>query len=148
MAGYVPQGTVYKLRFADPEMGGLVVRARGLSVGELISVGRMKAEAEADDGAESLDKVLRVFASKLVDWNVETCPYGECPEDCAVTHDPVPANFEGLTTQEPAFTLALLDAWMTAVAGVSLPLGRSLPGGSPSGLESLPMETLPASQAS
>lgn len=137
MAGYRPQKTVYKLRFDDPEMNGLVVRAYGLSVGELIEVGRMKAEAEGDDGAESLEKVLLVFASKLVSWNLEA-------EDGTT----LGANYETLAAQEPGFTLTLLDAWMTAVAGVSLPLGQSLPGGSPSALASLPMEALPASQAS
>ena len=131
MAGYVRQAKVYKLRFDDPEMNGLVVRMHGLTAGQLLETGRWSEDPE---GVESL---FRLFASKLVDWNLEE------PEGV-----PVPTTYEAVLGQEDDLILAVIAAWQEAVAGVPAPLAKRSNGGGPSLVASLPMEPLSSSQAS
>jgi hypothetical protein len=131
-AGYRPQRKVYKLTFADPEMGGLVVRARGLTLGELLELSRLR-----DGGPEELAQMFRLFAGKLVEWNVE----GD-------DGSPLPATYESLLSLDDDFALSIVDAWTSVTTDVQPPLGQTSNGGGPSLVASLPMEPLSSSQAS
>lgn len=138
--GFKREAKVYKLVWPeDHENHGLEVRMRGLAVGELAALGGMAdlggpATAEA---LAALDDLLRLFASKLVGWNLDD-DQGE----------PVPATYDGVQTLDNEFVMQLVDAWMTATAGVSPPLSPSSIGGGTSLAGSIPMEPLSASRAS
>lgn len=134
--GYTPHRKVYKLRFADPEMDGLVVRARSLPLGRFLSLASL-VKAGNDIQPERLAELFEGFAGSLVDWNL-TGDDGE----------PVPATLDGVYSQEPDFMLAIILPWIEVVASISSPLGKPSSGGGPSPEASIPMEVLSASQAS
>ncbi|HEY5986051.1 MAG TPA: hypothetical protein VIV12_06640 [Streptosporangiaceae bacterium] len=137
MAGYVHQRKVYKLTFDDPEMGGLVVRVRGLTTGELLQFSRLRGTVDDAEAADAAERMLRQFAAKLVSWNLEE------PEGM-----PVPATYEALLGLDDDFVMTLVDSWVEAVAGVPAPLGPSSNGGGPSPVASPPTEPSSASRAS
>lgn len=120
----------YRLVFEDGhDLAGLVVRARSVGTGEFFELSKL-----ADQGSFGLDEgaeLIARFAQHLVDWNLED-------EDGV----PVPATAEGLNSQDFDLVIAVIMQWMDAVAGVSAPLARPSPGGVPSLVESIPMETL------
>jgi hypothetical protein len=122
------QRKVYRLVFDDPEMDGLEVRAKS------VSLGAMRKAADSDD--EFL--MMELFAKALVSWNLED------------DGEPVPATLEGLEDQDPEFVTAIITAWTGTISGV--PDASPLGGGSDSGRRSLeasiPMETLSPSRAS
>jgi hypothetical protein len=132
--GYVRQRKVYRLRFADEDMAGLVVQARSAPVGQFLGLAKL-AELKGGDfraeDAERIDELFRGFASCLVDWNLE----GE-------DGTPVPATLEGIYTQETDFILQIIFAWIEAIAGVSVPLGPRSSDGGKSLEGSMPMATL------
>jgi len=82
-------------------------------------------------------ELLSRFAAALVSWNVED-EEGE----------PVPPTLDSIFAEDLGFVLAVIKAWMDAIAGVSGPLAPSLPAGEPSPEASIPMESLSLSQAS
>ena len=121
--GFKHQAKVYRLVFDDPELEGLEVRARSLSI----------AEARDDDR-----KVLDSFADALVSWNLED-----------ENGQPLPATLETLETYPDVdFMNLIMDTWMTAVAGVDEELGKDSSSGEQSPEASLPMEPLSPSLAS
>lgn len=122
------QRKIYKLVFDDPEMNGLEVRARS------VSIGAMRKVQETND--EFL--MMELFSKALVSWNLE---------DDGV---PVPATLEGLQDQDADLVLAIVGAWMGTIAGVpdASPLDDASNSGKPSLEASIPMEPLSASQAS
>ena len=120
--GYRRQRKVYKLVFADPDMDGLVVRVRSVSVGTFFAL----AKADQQDAIEGL---LDVFADALVDWNLED-DEGE----------PVPASLDGVRSQDVDFLMPIMRAWVDAIRQVPGPLGNGSSGGGRSLEASLPME--------
>jgi hypothetical protein len=132
--GYVRKRATYRLAFADGEFEGLEVVARSASVEAYqrladLATRELSSPPSADDLAE-IDHLYRAFAGVLVSWNLEE-------EDGT----PVPATYDGLRSQDLPFAVAIVLAWMNAVAGVSRPLEMPSTDGA---LEaSLPMEVLP-----
>lgn len=133
--GYVPKRKIYNLAFEDPEMNGLEVRIRGLTTGQYMDVVSMKEQAES--GGETAE-LFEFMADRLVDWNIL--------EDDGIT--PVPASLDGLKTLDMAFSMAIVNAWTSAIAGVPAPLEQPSSGGEPSLVASIPMESLSPSLAS
>lgn len=139
--GYRPQRKILKLRFEDyPEYEGLVVRARSLNVGTFMRLNALSVRAasvlkrgienvEGEDLA-AIDELFQVFATSLVDWNLED-------ED---TGEPVPATFDGVKSQDLDFIFPIINAWFTAMAQVSSPLGQRSSNGVRSLEQSIPME--------
>lgn len=151
--GYVRQAKVYKLVFDDPDMNGLVVRARSVPMNVFLSI------AQAAEGVDITDPeavkelatpenmgmvgtLFEAFAHALVEWNLQ-----EQVEDDGPVVD-VPPTLEGIYSQDMDFILKVIEAWMTAIAGVSNPLAGSSPGGKQSLEASIPMETSSPSLAS
>lgn len=132
--GYVPKHKIYKLHFEDAEMDGLVVRVHGLSTGQYIDLMGMKEEAEG--GGES-SGLFQFLADRLIEWNIET-------EDGT----PVPANLDGIREQDMPFTMAIINAWTTAMADVPAPLEQPSTSGESSLEVSIPMDVLSPSLAS
>ena len=132
--GYKPRTKVYNLDFTGTDHEGLHVSIRGLNTGQYMDLFEAKTEAEA--GGET-SRLLHIMASRLVSWNVED-------ED----DRPVPATLDGIKSQDLDFNLTIVNAWTTAMAGVSAPLEPSSSGGGPSLEASIPMEALSGSLAS
>lgn len=135
--GYSRQETVYRLRFTDPAMAGLVVDTRSLSLGRMLEV---MALADQVDGkgvknVQEVSGLFGAFADAVITWNLE---------DRDGT--PVPATLAALYEQEFGFVLALVMEWIHAIAGVSAPLDPDSNGGAPSGVVSIPTETLSPSR--
>lgn len=123
--GYTPPRKVYNLTFEDPDYNGLLIQARGLTVEEVAQVGRWQQDVEGDEASYTL------FASKIVSWNVED------PPGC-----PVPTTYDGIKSQDEAWALSVLQAWLGAVTGVGAPLGRGSTNGETFPEVSLPMAAL------
>jgi hypothetical protein len=146
--GYRRQRKLFRLEWPEGhELHGLVVRARSVPIEGLLdlldaasgidlgSIGDLQAvRAEA---VEAVRLIVDTFAGALVDWSLQD-------EDGT----PVPATAAGLRGEEPDLLMALLEAWMDAVVGVSAPLGRPSPAGEPSLEASLPMAPPSTSQPS
>src|SRR6266508_6176808 len=134
MGGYVRQRKVYRLRFEDEDMAGLVVQARSAPLGQFLGLTKL-AELERGkvrpEDMEKVDGLFRGFAACLVDWNLES-------EDGT----PVPATLEGLYTQDIDFILQIIFAWIEGIAGVQVPLGQPSSDGGKSLEGSMPMATL------
>jgi hypothetical protein len=140
--GFQRQGRIYRLVWPEGhENHGLEVRVRALSIDDLSRIGGMaELDLSRDNGPEALgalDDMLALFASKLVGWNIDD-DQGE----------PVPATLAGVKAQDLDFVLELVDAWMTAAAGVAPPLSESSTGGGTPLAASIPMEPLSPSLAS
>ncbi|MDG4535331.1 hypothetical protein [Streptomyces sp. AV19] len=131
--GFVKKPKRIVLRFeGDPELDGLEVTLRGLTVAEYLEVMGL-GEVEA----ASVPDMIRRFARALISWNLET-------EDGA----PVPITEDEVFGLDQDFVMRLASAWIDALAGVSAPLGQSSPDGGPSPVASIPMEPLSESLAS
>ena len=90
-----------------------------------IHLERVPTEANLDE----INGLYDAFGSVLVSWNYEE-PEGH----------PVPATVESLRDLEFDLALAIIRAWLDAVAGVSAPLGEPSGDGDRSLEASLPME--------
>ncbi|MFI6304270.1 hypothetical protein ACIBCH_20560 [Amycolatopsis thailandensis] len=90
--GFNGSPTTYALEFDHPELEGLKVRVRR---------GSVQLRNDYDD-AEKWQERLAIFASVLVEWNVE------------IDGVPVPLTVEGLTSLEDTVLLPILQAWMEA----------------------------------
>jgi hypothetical protein len=121
--GFRHQAKTVTLVFDDPDLEGLVVKARSMSL----------AEVNDDDL-----RVYEAFANALVSWNLEY-------EDGR----PVPMTLEALESYpDVGFVSSMTEAWFKAVSGVDDELGKDSPSGKRSLEASIPMETLSPSLAS
>lgn len=136
--GYVRALKNYRLIFTDPELDGLEVVAKSASVATYERIaGLATREYGTVPSAEDLEEIaalLEAFAEVLVSWNLEE----RTGKGDKVR--PVPATLAGLKAQDLPFVVAIILAWMQAVAGVSTPLDETSGGGGME--ESLPMEVL------
>lgn len=142
MTGYQRKGTVFKLVFEDPEMDGLIVRARNPSMGEMFAV--MDFQSLAVTGTDGkgvssqnvtrLKEMFEFFGKFLVEWNLEN-----------ENGDSVPCDVQGLLSQDPKFVFSIVTAWLGVVGRVTNPLGGRSNGGPPLEVGSIPTETLSAS---
>lgn len=132
--GFKRSAKIYKLVFDDPELEGLEVRARSLSIGEMR---RLSAnQQDADDN--TVTEMLAAFVKALVDWNLED-------ED----GNPVPHTVAALEEfPDNDFVLGMINTWIDAVIGVDAELGKDSPSGEPFPEGSIPMEPLSPSLAS
>lgn len=138
--GFRQKSKIYKLIFEDPELDGLVVRAKSVPIGTFL---RMQALVEMaggkDDvtvsgvsgGLAAMGELAARFAKALVEWNLE--------DD---EGNPVPCTRDGVLSIDIDLFLEITMQWMTAVAGVPDPLDESLTSGGTSPEESIPMEVL------
>lgn len=138
--GYRPRRKVYKLRFEDDDLAGLVVRVRSVSIGSLLGLTDLAGIDTGDPGPEDLAKLrelFEVFAGALVEWNVED-DQGQ----------PVPATLAGVTAQDLDFVMGVIRTWLQVLTSVPAPLGAPSSGGERSPAPSIPMEALSPSRAS
>jgi hypothetical protein len=125
--GYRRERKVYNLTYADHP--GLKVKAKSVSTEQFLRITEL---SDAKDFTPEIAKeLLANFAEVLVSWNLE-----------AEDGTPVPCTAAGLLGEDFDFVMEILNGWMDAVAGVSAPLAQPSTGGSPSPVESIPMDVL------
>jgi hypothetical protein len=134
--GYRREPRIINLRFEDTEYDGLVVRARSVSTGEFFAF--QDLAEHADRRSDSARDLIALFATVVIDWNLED----------PVTGEPMPVSDQVLLDQDLDFVMDLVITWMDAVAGVTRPLGRASTGGRSSPEASLPMEISSANRPS
>ncbi len=135
--GFRHKPKIYKLVFADPEMEGLIVRARSTSTRQFLEIQSMADAADDAEGVTAMKTLFATFASVLVSWNLEDDDGQE-----------LPTSVDVLLDQEFAFVMAMVTAWIEAVGGVTGPLDSSSTNGATLLEGSLQMETLSPSLAS
>jgi hypothetical protein len=121
------QRPTLRLVFDDPEMEGLTVRARRLTIGRFTDLLNLS-------GADLKDESTRVELTKVVmegviGWDLED-------EDGV----PVPVTPEGFLGQDTPFVQAMTRAMIQANRGIPAPLERLSPAGGQSLEQSMPME--------
>lgn len=140
--GYRRPVKTYVLEFEDPEMHGLIVRARKASVKQLMEIMDLADAVREKPTKEEINELFGVFADQIKSWNLED-------EDGV----PVPATLAGLISQDFEFVMPVIYAWIDAIQGVPAPLAQNSGDGAPSPPEapvalSIPMEAWSASPGS
>jgi len=136
--GFRRERKIYKLKFEDPDLAGLEVLARSLPLGEFFKMSSLTEGAENMAGvAAQAEQLFREFAKSLVSWNLED-----------EKGRPVPADYDGIQGQEFDFVLAIITAWMEAMASVRPPLPMPSSNGATFPEASLPMASLSPSLVS
>lgn len=125
--GFKKPVKIYVLSFDEEEYEGLEIKVRGMSMKEMLDISRL----EGKEDRESIVLMMRLFAEKIVSWNMEE-------EDGT----PVPHTAATLMDLDPEFVGACIGSYMGAVKGVSDPLEKPSDSGPSSLAASIPMETL------
>ena len=135
--GYRPEPKLVRVVYDDHP--GLVVRARTVPADVFMTIsGYTDKTTDKDDIAYLFSE----FAKVLISWNLEYS------DDEEMAGELVPTTVDGLMSRDFDLVLSIVLGWMEAVGGVSVPLDQRSIGGSPSLVESLPMEPLSVSQVS
>lgn len=131
---YKASGKKYKLTFGeDTDFEGLEVRAKGCSTGDFLRLASLAENLDPKNmDLEEIGELFTLFAGCIVEWNIE--------DDDDV---PVPTTKDGLLSLDIDLVLAVLTAWMEAVAGVSGPKEKPSNDGLPlKAVSMLPQEAL------
>jgi hypothetical protein len=121
---------IIRLRF--PDRDGLIVRMRPMTMKTmrwfirngpaLARLDGMKPSELTDEQAGLLDHMFEIFAEHLLTWNLED----EAEDGSRAS---VPANLDGVDTQEPAFIQEIMGHWQRACTEVAPPLSPGSPNG-------------------
>lgn len=130
--GFQRKRKVYKLDFAETEYEGLEVQVTGLTTGEYLDFLLLSgAVEEAGSGANETQGMLEMFSRHLLSWNLES-------EDS----EPVPADFDGIKSNDLTMNLRIVDAWISALSNVSEATEKKSLTGETGLVESIPTEVL------
>lgn len=146
MSRYKPKGTIYKLMFTDPSYDGLEVRAKSVSIGELMEIAGLKDTLDPENpDVEAVGIIFTSFANALVEWNLDkevtvTAEDGSTP--IATIDEPVPPTLAGIYSQDVPFMLGIITAWIDTIANVPAFLEKKSNAGNPFLVGSLRMEDL------
>jgi len=128
--GFKNARRTYKIVVDDGEYEGLEVRLRGLSVRQLMEVEDTANEAESGK-PESAIELFSKLSENIVSWNLED-------DDGA----PIGHSVDDLLDLDMSFVLFLVQEWLTAAAGVAVPLGKGSNSGPKLPETSIGMESL------
>ena len=106
MTGFRPPAAPFKLDFAGTEYAGLEVSVRPVPMSVMLDI----AAASVSVDAAAFRHVAATLGYALESWNVED---GD--------GHPVPADMDGLLSQDPRFVSAVIGAWIAAVYGTPPP---------------------------
>ena len=126
------QRSILKLTFDDPEFVGLEIKAKRLSMDDLLRLAKYREVRETGsitDGLAAVEELVDTVDKYLLAWNMTE---GE-------DETPVPCTLRGMDVE---FVLAVVDSLGVTSAGVSPPLPRNSDSGPSSEEELLPMESL------
>jgi hypothetical protein len=135
LMGFRAKRKVIVLQFAD-DFEGLEVRARSLSMAELLDLGDQIAALESG-GLAALSEVrglINQFAEHLQSWNLE--------DESGAS---VPMTAEAVLGQDPGMVIEMVLAWAEGVVSIRKfdPLDPSSTDGTPSELSSIPTTPMP-----
>lgn len=144
--GYKATKKIFDLRFADPEMAGLEVKAKNTSAGDFLAIQRralaMQQTTElTEQDLDTIDDLFGRFANVLLAWNLED--EGPDGED-----EPVAPTKAGLLSQDFDFVMVIINAWLEAVGGVDEDLGKDSASGGSFPEVNIPMELLSSNPSS
>jgi hypothetical protein len=128
--GFKAKKKLYKLIFADEDMDGLEVTMTSVPMGDLMSLQQLDPKRAAQD-PEEFRKLLGIFAGAMLSWNLVD------DNDVAV-----PITVDAFLEQDIDFIFAIIDAWSSAVGGVSAPLDDGSTSGANALEASMPMDAL------
>lgn len=111
--GYRKVPRIYTLTF-DGDLEGLVVRMRGLKLGQM----RALLKILDDEDTRTLDELPKFLADHLISWNLEDENGRE-----------VEASAEGLDQLDIEEVLTISNKWMDELVGVKEDLGKGSPSG-------------------
>ena len=133
------QRSTLKLAFEDPQFDGLEVRIKRLPIKKLFAVTELSELGEdLGEMREQFFQLTDMVGESLLSWNLTE---GDDEEA-------VPADAEGLRSQDIEFVLAIVTAWTEAATSVSPPLLKRSTSGPPSPEQFELMERVLASQLS
>ncbi|HEY6432135.1 MAG TPA: hypothetical protein VIZ17_09130, partial [Acetobacteraceae bacterium] len=136
--GFRPKKKIYKLVFESADMEGLEVAMRSVSIGSMLKMAAVADAAKREEvDAAGLEDMFARFARALEHWNVE--------DDAG---EAVPADLNGVRSQDADFVMAIFEAWFEAVMNVGDDLGKDSSSGGTSPEASLPMAPLSPSPPS
>lgn len=132
----------YTLKFPEGHAHhGLEVSVKALSYRDLTTITETQAVVREDAGHSEqlrvMDPIFEILAKSIIKWNLTD-------ED----DKPVNTDVESLKGEDFAMIMAIVDAWTTAVTGISAKLGKGSNSGKPFPEVSIPMETLSPSHQS
>lgn len=140
--GHRVKGTIFFLKFEDPEMQDIQVKAKKPGMGGKLDMiafqdlSQMDARSLKESDRNRMREMFEFFGRYLVSWNLEEEESG----------DPIPCTVDGLMSLDDDYVLAIISAWVEAVGGVPDSLKERSSAGPLSGVESIPMEILSGSQ--
>lgn len=107
--GFRPEPKQYRLTFTDdPELAGLEVTVGSVSVGEYNQMLRQSlVDGLTAETLDANDELLKLFASRLVSWNLED------QQGAAV-----PATLDGVLSQDRGLIAKVITAWQVALITV------------------------------
>lgn len=156
--GFKEKRRTFVLTFPeDSDYAGLEVRAKSISFGQLMGVLDL---ARLGDGGkkfgvediQDIDKMIRMFASRLVSWNLEDedgHPASLEPQDIDGRREtPAEARYRALMDRDMDMVMDMVLAWLDGMVGTPGPLDGTSHSGGPSEEVSIPMEPLSASPPS
>jgi hypothetical protein len=109
---FIPEPTEYTLKFEGTDLEGLEVVMSACSVEEYNMLLRLAgAKMTTDDAAGANEKIVALFLSHLIKWNLG-----------GKDKKPVPRTKEGLLRQENRLMTKMLTAWQVAMVTVDIPL--------------------------
>jgi hypothetical protein len=142
--GYKPKRTLYQLTFEDPDLEGLEITTRRVSVDGLMKFVDMfetVQQVDKDNFKPSDLKILKdmfeAFTKVLVSWNIED------DDD-----QPVPRTVEGLLSLDIEFVLPVIEAWITGMVQAPPPLPAAASSGETSQEASLALASQSQSRPS
>lgn len=130
--GFRPEETHYKLQFEDAAFNGLEVTVAEVTTGELCELLELVSEVQGGNQLSKAKQVMRLFdmlGESLVGWNLEDRD-----------GNPVPADVAGVKSQTLKVNLVIVEAWISAMADVDVPLETGSSDGATSLELSIPME--------
>lgn len=151
--GFVQPRKLFRLKFEEPEMAGLVVRAKSIGIGgylDLTSLAKLADKGSqkfTEEDAQDIRELFDTFAQALVSWNLREPVYDDDGEEVIGDNgrpltQPVPATLAGVLSQDLDFIMQVMMAWMQALVGVAAPLVKPSTSGKSSVEASIPMEPL------
>jgi hypothetical protein len=126
---------IFTLKFDDPQLEGLEVRAASITMEKMLEVADQADRAEARAGLAEIKGLLTLFVQSLRSWNLQTEVTDDHFEDA-------PQTLAGLLNNDPDLVLAIALSWWRAMTAVSPSLGKESNSGGTSPEASIPMEAL------
>lgn len=130
---------LYHLKFEAEDLAGFECYAVGCTLDQFVEITALSEELKTEAGRTpgNIAKQFTTFAKFLESWNLDD------DDD-----QPVPCTYEGLKAQDFDFVMAIMMAWMAAIATVPDPLAERSPSGETSPEASLHLASLSENLAS